>query len=116
MIKIYHNQMCSKSYAALSLLEERGEEFVVTEYLNQVPSKEELEGIVKMLGIRPIDLIRKNEEVFKQNFADMELNDDQWIDIMIQNPILIERPIVVRDGTATIGRPIEKVLELLNKR
>lgn len=113
MIKIYHNQMCSKSRAALTLLEERGEEFVVKEYLNQVPSKEELEGIVKMLGIRPIDLIRKHEEVFKQNYADMELDDEHWIDIMIQNPILIERPIVVRDGIATIGRPIVKVMELL---
>ncbi|MDM1050115.1 MULTISPECIES: arsenate reductase (glutaredoxin) [Sphingobacterium] len=113
MIKIYHNQMCSKSRAALTLLEERGEEFVVKEYLNQVPLKEELEGIVKMLGIRPIDLIRKNEEVFKQNYADMELDDEQWIDIMIQNPILMERPIVVRDGIATIGRLIEKVMELL---
>ena len=69
-----------------------------------------------MLGIRPTDLIRKNEEVFKQRFADMELNDDQWTDIMIQNPILIERPIVVRDGIATIGRPIENIMELLNER
>lgn len=116
MIKIYHNHSCSKSRAALSLLEESGEEFIVKEYLDQVPTKKELEGLINMLGIKPLDLIRKNEDVFKQNFTDIELNDDQWIDVMTRYPILIERPIVVKNGTARIGRPTENIIELLKRQ
>lgn len=113
MIKIYHNNMCSKSRATLSLLQEGQEEIEVQEYLKQVPSKAELKEILKMLQMKPLDLIRKNEAIFKENYKDKNLSDEEWIDILLANPVLIERPIVVKDGKAAIGRPIEKIIELL---
>ncbi|WP_185212520.1 arsenate reductase (glutaredoxin) [Sphingobacterium mizutaii] len=113
MIKIYHNNMCSKSRATLNLLQEGQEEIKIQEYLKQVPSKAELKEILSMLKMKPLDLIRKNEVIFKENYKDKNLSDEEWIDIMLANPILIERPIVVKDGKAAIGRPIEKIIELL---
>lgn len=113
MIKIYHNNMCSKSRATLNLLQEGQEEIKIQEYLKQVPSKAELKEILSMLKMKPLDLIRKNEAIFKENYKDKNLSDEEWIDIMLANPILIERPIVVKDGKAAIGRPIEKIIELL---
>ncbi|MGX1753475.1 arsenate reductase (glutaredoxin) [Sphingobacterium sp. NPDC055346] len=113
MIKIYHNNMCSKSRATLNLLQEGQEEIKIQEYLKQVPSKAELKEILSMLKMKPLDLIRKNEVIFKKNYKDKNLSDEEWIDIMLANPVLIERPIVVKDGKAAIGRPIEKIIELL---
>ncbi|MBV2225616.1 MAG: arsenate reductase (glutaredoxin) [Sphingobacterium mizutaii] len=113
MIKIYHNNMCSKSRATLNLLQEGQEEIKIQEYLKQVPSKAELKEILSMLKMKPLDLIRKNEAIFKENYKDKNLSDEEWIDIMLANPVLIERPIVVKDGKAAIGRPIEKIIELL---
>src|SRR5690606_33327833 len=114
MIKIYHNNMCSKSRAALNLLKVNNEEIEVQEYLKVVPTKSELKEILKMLQMKPLELIRKNETLFKENYKDKNLSDEEWIDIMLENPVLIERPIVVKDGKAAIGRPIEKIIELLN--
>ncbi len=113
MIKIYHNNMCSKSRATLNLLQEGQEEIKIQEYLKQVPSKAELKEILSMLKMKPLDLIRKNEGIFKENYKEKNLSDEEWIDIMLANPVLIERPIVVKDGKAAIGRPIEKIIELL---
>lgn len=113
MIKIYHNNMCSKSRAALNLLKDNNEEIEIQEYLKEVPSKVELKEILKMLQMKPLELIRKNETIFKENYKDQNLTDEEWIDIMLENPVLIERPIVVKDGKAAIGRPIEKIIELL---
>lgn len=106
--------MCSKSRAALNLLKDNNEEIEIQEYLKKVPSKAELKEIIAMLKMKPLDLIRKNEALFKENYKDKNLSDDEWIDIMLENPVLIERPIVVKDGKAAIGRPIEKIIELLN--
>jgi len=114
MIKIYHNNMCSKSRAALNLLKDNNEEVEIQEYLKEVPTKSELKEILKMLQMKPLELIRKNETLFKENYKDKNLSDEEWIDIMLENPVLIERPIVVKDGKAAIGRPIEKIIELLN--
>lgn len=113
MVKIYHNQNCSKSRTALELIESKGEEIIVQSYLEDVPSKQELQEIVQMLGIRPLELIRQNESIFKEKFSAVQLSDDAWLDIMIQYPILIERPIIVKNNKAVIGRPVEKILELL---
>ena len=113
MIKIYHNNMCSKSRAALKLLKDNNEEIEIQEYLKEVPSKAELKEILKMLQMKPLELIRKNETIFKENYKDQNLTDEEWIDIMLENPVLIERPIVVKYGKAAIGRPIEKIIELL---
>ncbi len=113
MTRIFHNPRCRKSRETLSLLESKGEMLTVVEYLKTVPSKEELADIVEMLGIKPMDLIRKGETEYKENFKGKDLSDEEWIEAMVAFPKLIERPIVIKDGKAAIGRPPEKVLEIL---
>ncbi|WP_033562596.1 arsenate reductase family protein [Sphingobacterium sp. SYP-B4668] len=113
MIKIYHNKMCSKSCAALDLLNQSQIELQVQEYLYDVPSKAELIAILKLLQMKPFELIRQNESLFQQQFASLILSDEDWLEIMLKHPILIERPIIIKDGKAIIGRPLEKVINLL---
>ncbi|VTQ00568.1 arsenate reductase (glutaredoxin) [Sphingobacterium daejeonense] len=113
MIKIYHNNSCSKSRAAFELLKDKNLEFEIHEYLKNVPSKEELKEIIVLLNIKPFDLMRKNQSSFKEKYNQMILTDEEWIDVMLENPILIERPIVIKDGQAAIGRPIENIINLL---
>lgn len=110
---IYHNPHCTKSRQTLNLLLEKGEKPEIIEYLNQVPSKTELKQLLTMLGMKPEALIRKGEDEFKQLFKGKKLTDDQWIQAMVDYPKLIERPIVVKNGKAVIGRPPENVLALL---
>jgi arsenate reductase len=110
---IYHNPRCAKSRAALSLLLERGTRPEVIEHLDTPPTKETLRALVKRLGMRPEQLVRKGEDVYKNALAGKVLSDEQWLDAMVEHPILIERPIVVSANRAVIGRPPEKVLELL---
>jgi arsenate reductase len=112
---IYHNPRCTKSRATLALLNERGIEPKVVEYLVTPPTAKELKAIVAKLGIKPEALVRKGEEVYKEKFAGKTLTDAQWIHALAANPILIERPIVVRGDQAVIGRPPENVLELVDK-
>jgi arsenate reductase len=112
-VTIYHNPRCGKSRAGLALLQAKGIEPEVIEYLKTPPSKEELRAIVKKLGIKPGELVRTGEEIYKEKFRGKTLSDDQWLDAMAKNPILIERPIVVKGARAAVGRPPEKVLEVL---
>ena len=112
-ITIYHNPRCGKSRAALALLEEHGLKPLVIEYLKQPPTKEQLHVLTSRLGIRPEQLVRKGEEVYKQKYKDKTMSDEQWLTALAANPILIERPIVVRGERAVLGRPPERVLELL---
>ena len=112
-MKIYHNPRCSKSRDSYNLLTERGDEFETVEYLKNPLTKKELKDIIKKLGISAEELIRKGEGDFKTNFKGKFLSESEWIDAMIQYPKLIERPIVVRGDKAVIGRPIEKVIELI---
>ncbi len=113
-IEIYHNPRCSKSRQTLQLLEEKGVEPEVVEYLKTPPDRETLERILKMLGLEPRDLMRKKETEYEENGLDNpNLTRDQLIDAMIKYPKLIERPIVVSNGKAAIGRPPEKVLDIL---
>ncbi|WP_343560281.1 arsenate reductase (glutaredoxin) [Sphingobacterium sp.] len=116
MIKIYHNNQCSKSCAALDFLQEHAADLQVQEYLEEVPSKAELIEILSQLGLKPLALIRKNEALFLEKFQHLQLTDEEWVEVMLQNPILIERPIVVKDGKAVIGRPLERVIELFTPR
>lgn len=113
MIQIYHNNRCSKSRLGVKALEESGKEFEIVKYLDDIPSKSELKGIIKKIGIAPIELIRKNEKIWKENFKGKELSDDEIIAAMIENPKLIERPIVINGNKAVIGRPTEKILEII---
>ncbi|MCH3882552.1 MULTISPECIES: arsenate reductase (glutaredoxin) [Tenacibaculum] len=113
MIKIYHNNRCSKSRLGVALLEESGKEFEVVKYLENIPSEKELKEIIKLLKIAPIELVRKNEKVWKEEFKGKELSDAEIISAMIQNPKLIERPIIINGNKAVIGRPTEKILEII---
>ena len=113
MIKIYHNNRCSTSRAGLKLLEESGKEFEIVHYLEDVPTEEELSEIISFLGIKPLDLIRTKEEVWKQEYKEKKIHGKALIKLMVKNPKLIERPIVVNGDKAVIGRPVEKILEIL---
>lgn len=113
MMRIYHNPRCSKSRAACSLIAEKGLAAEVVEYLKTPPSREELRALLAKLDMKPGEIVRKGEEVFKERFAGRTLSDDEWLDALVAHPILIERPIVVRGDKAVLARPAEKVLELL---
>ena len=110
---IYHNPKCSKSRAALAILEERGIDPKIVEYLKTPPTADELRAIIAILGIAPEQLVRKGEEVYREFYAGKTLNETQWIEAMVANPVLIERPIVVRGKRAVVGRPPENVERLL---
>jgi arsenate reductase len=110
---IFHNPKCSKSRATLAILQERGIAPRVIDYLKTPPSAAELRAIVAKLGISPEQLVRKGEPIYKERYAGKTLTDAQWIDAMVTNPILIERPIVVSGTRAVIGRPPENVEQLL---
>jgi arsenate reductase len=110
---IYHNPRCSKSRATLALLREHGIEPQIVEYLVQPLTAASLKELLDRLGLKPEQLIRKGEEVFKSKYAGKALSDAQWIDAMVADPILIERPIVVKGARAVVGRPPENVLQLL---
>ena len=113
-LTIYHNPKCSKSRETLALLEGRGIRPRIVEYLKAPPTAAELSAIVARLGIRPESLVRKGEDIYKAKYAGKTLTDAEWIEAMVRDPILIERPIVVAGGKAAIGRPPERVLELLD--
>ncbi|MCF8273373.1 MAG: arsenate reductase (glutaredoxin) [Flavobacteriaceae bacterium] len=113
MIKIYHNSRCSKSRIGLKLLEDSGKEFQIINYFENIPNHNELKKIIALLKIKPIELVRKNESIWKEHYKNLNLSDDEIIDIMIKNPKLIERPIVINDNKAVIGRPSEKIIEIL---
>lgn len=111
---LYHNPRCSKSRNALELLEQRGLTPTVIRYLETPPSTDELKQILARLGVSPRQLLRSGEDEYKTlNLADPTLTDRQIIDAMVAHPKLIERPILVVGDTAVIGRPPEKVLEIL---
>ncbi|MBN1237699.1 MAG: arsenate reductase (glutaredoxin) [Gammaproteobacteria bacterium] len=111
--KIYHNPRCSKSRATLELLRERGVQPEVVEYLKTPPTRDELKSLLAKLGIGARDLIRKNEQAFRESGKELSAPEDELIDLMVENPILIERPIVVVGDRARIGRPPESVLDIV---
>lgn len=112
-MKIYHNPRCSKSRQGLAILEDSKLTFETIKYLDTPISKEELTDIIKLLAIAPIDLVRKNESIWKENFKGKELSDAEVITAMVENPKLIERPIVINNGKAVIGRPPEIIKSIL---
>ncbi len=112
-MEIWHNPRCKKSRETLKRIEDAGVQPKIRKYLNAPPSERELSQVVKMLDIKPFDLIRKSEKVFKEKYKGKDFSDHEWITIMTLNPKLIERPIVIEEGEAIIGRPPENVDELL---
>ena len=113
MITIYHNSRCSKSRAGIEYLENKGKEFEVVKYLDENLTENQLKDLIKKLGIKPIELVRKNEAIWKENYKDQNLSDAEIIKAMVENPKLIERPIVVNGDKAVIARPTEKIDEIL---
>jgi arsenate reductase len=112
-MKIYHNPRCRKSREALQMIQATGKEVEVIEYLKKPLSAPQLHDVIKLLGIAPEALIRKNEAIFKENFKGKSMTDDAWIKAMVEHPKLMERPIVVDGTRAVIGRPPENVKKLL---
>ena len=113
MIKIYHNPRCKKSREGLEILEESGQKFKILEYLKTTLSFNELKSIINLLDITPIELIRKNEAIWKDHYKGKILDDDEIIYLMIEYPKLIERPIVINKQKAIIGRPPEDIKQVL---
>ena len=113
-VKILHNPRCSKSRQTLVILEENGVKPTIIDYLSNPPSIDELRKIMKLLEMQPRDLMRKGEAEYKENnLSDMNLTKDQLLQAMVNFPKLIERPIVLANGRARIGRPPESVLEII---
>lgn len=112
-MKIYHNPRCNKSRQGLQILNDSHKNFEVIDYLKTPPTLVELQEIIKLLGISPIDLVRKNEAIWKENFKDKNLSDDAVTRAMIDFPKLIERPIVINNGKAVVGRPPEIIKTIL---
>jgi arsenate reductase len=113
LITIYHNPRCQKSRQALKLIEDKGEMVQVVEYLKMPPSRETLKDLLNKLDLPVEAIIRKGEPVYKEHFKNKTMSTDAWLDALVKHPKLLERPIVVSGKRAVVGRPPEKVLEIL---
>lgn len=113
MIQIYHNPRCGKSREGLALVEQSGKPFEVIHYLKDTPTLEALEVLVSKLGLAPIDVIRQKEKIWVESFKGKSYSDKELLQIMVDHPILIERPIVVHNNKAVIGRPPSKIIDCI---
>ena len=113
MIQIYHNPSCSKSRACENFLLELNQPYEIIKYLENPLSFEEIKSLLQKLQIPASELIRKGEKIWKEKYKDQVLTEDEIISAMVQNPILIERPIIVNGNKAVIGRPLENIDKIL---
>lgn len=113
MITIYHNNRCGKSRQGLKILEKSGKPFEVIKYMETIPKENELKDVISKLKIKPIALVRTNETIWKDNYKGQDLSDVDIIKAMVQYPKLIERPIVINNDKAVIGRPPERILDII---
>ena len=111
-MKIYHNPKCSKSRQTLAIIKNRTSEFEIIEYLKNPMTVKKITVLLSQLKIKPLELVRTQETIWKENYKGKELTDIEIINAMAENPKLIERPIVVKNNKAVIGRPPENVLSL----
>ncbi len=116
MIKIYHNPRCSKSRLGVAYLEEQNVAFEIIKYLDAPLTTDQLTAIIDTLNIEPIALVRKNEKIWKEEFKGKLLSDSEIIDAMVNNPKLIERPIVINNTQGVIGRPTENISKIVYKK
>ena len=112
-LTVFHNPRCRKSRETLQIITGNGIEPNIIEYLKNPPTMEELKSVIQKLGINPESLIRKGEKVFKENYKGKQFNDQEWLEILVKHPVLIERPIVIKGNDAVIGRPPENVKTFL---
>jgi arsenate reductase len=113
-MKIYHNPRCSKSRQTLSLIEAKNKKVEIIEYLETPATVEEIESILEKLGIKAIDLVRKKEKIWIEDYKGRDLTDKKIIEAMVENPKIMERPIVIDGNKAIIGRPPENVLTIMD--
>lgn len=114
MITIYHNNRCSKSRCAVEYLSKNNYDFEIINYLENRPTELEISNILEMLDIPAIDLVRRNEKIWKENFRDKNLSESKIITTLSKNPVLIERPIIIKNKQARIARPLENIFDILN--
>ena len=112
-VRIYHNAMCSKSRRVLALIKSKTSKFEVIEYLKYPLTFKEIKLLLSLLNIKPLELIRTQESIWKKNYDKKLINDDEIINVIAKHPILMERPIVTTEKKALIGRPPEKVIDLI---
>lgn len=112
---IWHNARCSKSREACELLVKENCEFEIKEYLKEKITKKELKELLAKLGLKAFDIVRQKEELFIKKFRNKKFTNEEWIQILLENPVLIERPIIIDGYKAIIGRPPELVVDLLNR-
>lgn len=115
-IQILHNPRCAKSREALSILNTEGCDVEIIEYLKNIPTKKELKLILSKLGLKAFDIVRKKESLFIEKFKNKEFTNEEWIQLLIENPVLIERPIVIDGYKAVIGRPSGLVIDLIKRK
>ena len=112
-VTLYYNPRCSKCREALCVLEEKGIEPEIIEYLKTPPTEKQLTDILKKLGLKAEDLLRKKEPLFIEKYKNKKLSNAEWVKVMCKNPVFIERPIAIEGNKAVIGRPAERVIEIL---
>jgi len=113
-VTIWHNPRCGKSRDAVNLLEEKDIDAQVVKYLDTPPSKDELKAVLKMLGISARELMRTKEDIYKELNLKEETEEEKLIEAMVAHPKLIERPVVIKDGKAAIGRPLQNIVDILD--
>jgi arsenate reductase len=117
MLKVYFKSNCATCISALQLMRKNTKEkFEKVEYLVDVPTIEQLKEIIKMLGINAEQLVRKKEPLYKEKYEGKKISESKWLEILHKNPILIERPIIVMDDKAIIGRPIETIVDFIKQK
>lgn len=116
MITIYHNTRCFKSREVCTLLDKKKVKRNTIEYLHTPPSEDELKELLRMLGMKASQLVRTKEPLYIEKFKDKKITEARWIKILCKNPILIERPILVKGDKAIVGRPVERVVEFLKEK
>jgi len=112
-MEIYHNPRCRKSREAIELLDSKKLEYKVIKYLEDVPTRKDFEKVLVKLNLKPTDILRKGETIFKEKYKGKNFTDEEWITIMLENPKLIERPIIIKGNKAVVARPIQNLENLL---
>ncbi|MCC6385223.1 MAG: arsenate reductase (glutaredoxin) [Bacteroidia bacterium] len=114
MIRILYKSTCSTCRNAIHLIKEKTKENIeMVEYLKEVPSEDDIRSILKMLGIKAEELVRKKEQLYKDKYKSCKISEEQWIKILHRHPELIERPIVIKGSRAIIGRPVERIVDFI---